>query len=287
MQLLPADNLICPLDSTPLTSLPGGLACPHGHRFDQARQGYFHLLPVQAKRSREPGDSKGMVEARRRLLDSGLYRPISDLLNELIVAYLPTEGIPRIADAGCGEGYYLARLAHTLAAQGRPEAAQLIGWDIAKPAVQAASRRRRDITWLVATHRTPCLQSASLDLLFCMFGFPTFTPFAEMLRLGGHLLLVDGAEEHLLELREVIYPEVRRRPPPSLTEALACGFELLTERALHYRTAPLDRQQLTDLLTMTPHLYRAPHAGKLAAAALDQLAVTVDVRLRLLLRRPQ
>jgi len=43
------------------------------HSFDIASQGYANLLPVQHKRSRDPGDSKEMVAARRRFLTAGFY----------------------------------------------------------------------------------------------------------------------------------------------------------------------------------------------------------------------
>ncbi|MEO8493129.1 putative RNA methyltransferase, partial [Pseudomonas sp.] len=41
--------LACPLCSAPLNAVDNGVACPAGHRFDRARQGYLNLLPVQHK----------------------------------------------------------------------------------------------------------------------------------------------------------------------------------------------------------------------------------------------
>ena len=38
-------------------------------------------------------------------------------------------------------------------------------------------------------------------------------------------------------------------------------------------------EQIADLLTMTPHLYRASAEGRARAAALTVLTLTVDVRL--------
>ncbi|HLV16926.1 MAG TPA: SAM-dependent methyltransferase, partial [Pseudomonas sp.] len=58
--------LICPLCRNPLDAVENGVACATGHRFDRARQGYLNLLPVQHKKSRDPGDNQAMVEARRR-----------------------------------------------------------------------------------------------------------------------------------------------------------------------------------------------------------------------------
>ena len=52
--------------------------CTQGHSFDIARQGYVNLLPVQNKRSRDPGDSKTMIVARQEFLVAGFYQPIAD-----------------------------------------------------------------------------------------------------------------------------------------------------------------------------------------------------------------
>ncbi|MCM2319807.1 MAG: SAM-dependent methyltransferase, partial [Pseudomonas sp.] len=49
--------LICPICSGALHSLDNGVQCNHGHRFDRARQGYLNLLPVQHKKSLDPGDN--------------------------------------------------------------------------------------------------------------------------------------------------------------------------------------------------------------------------------------
>ena len=65
--------LACPLCSAPLNAVDNGVACPAGHRFDRARQGYLNLLPVQHKNSRDPGDNLAMVEARRDFLNAGHY----------------------------------------------------------------------------------------------------------------------------------------------------------------------------------------------------------------------
>ncbi len=281
MRLDKATNLACPLDGLALERDERQLRCANGHSFDLARQGYVNLLPVQNKKSREPGDSAEMVEARRRFLDAGFYAPISQALNTLALQHLPV-GAVCIVDAGCGEGYYLDRLGGALTQRADVEQASLIGLDIAKPAVIAAARRNRAVTWLVASNSNPALLPASVDLILCMFGFPVYPAFAQMLKAGGKVLLVDAGPDHLLQLREIIYPEVRKSPPPALDKAELAGFRLVADETLNYRTPELNRGQIADLLVMTPHLYRATRAGKEAAAQLESIRLTVDVVLRVL-----
>ena len=85
-------QLACPLDGLPLTRHDRQLLCPDGHSFDIARQGYANLLPVQHKKSRHPGDSQAMVEARVAFLDSGAYAPIAEQLAQSAAAVLPAQG---------------------------------------------------------------------------------------------------------------------------------------------------------------------------------------------------
>jgi len=77
MNVTAFEALACPLDGFPLRRVGSTWRCPAGHSHDIARQGHVHLLPVQQKRSRDPGDSREMVAARRRFLNSGAYGPIA------------------------------------------------------------------------------------------------------------------------------------------------------------------------------------------------------------------
>ena len=181
MKITRAQNLACPLDSEPLKEQNGGkqLTCSKGHSFDAARQGYINLLPVQDKRSKNPGDSKEMIDARSRFLDSGAYQSISELCNNVVLDSLTDESVRSFTalDAGCGEGYYLDRLAK--AAKKAPEerfaTLALIGMDISKPAITAACRRNKhDITWLVGTNRRPPIRTNTIDVILCMFGYPVY-----------------------------------------------------------------------------------------------------------------
>ncbi|OPX56662.1 23S rRNA m(1)G-745 methyltransferase [Oceanospirillum multiglobuliferum] len=278
-----AQNLICPLDQLPLSQVNNSLCCPSGHTFDLAKQGYVNLLPVQKKRSKDPGDSKEMVLARQRYLDAGIYQPISERLNQICQQILADSIEPCVIDAGCGEGYYLNRLASIPALA----SANLIGLDISKWAVQAASKRNKKITWLVGTNAQIPVQPNSVDLIVCTFGFYDFARFKPLLKANGMVLLVESGEEHLIELRELIYPEVQRSNVPDLAAAYAEGFELVDQQSIQFKPNTLNHEQVTDLLVMTPHLYRASFEGKQKAAALTELSVTADVVYRLLKIKPK
>ena len=61
--------------------------------------------------------------------------------------------------------------------------------------------------------------------MLCLFGFPVWEGFKQVQKPGGHVLLVDPAADHLLELREIIYPTVTRSPPPPLVAQRRRGID--------------------------------------------------------------
>lgn len=174
-------------------------SCSNRHSFDRARQGYLHLLPVQHKRSKQPGDGADMVQARQRLLDSGLYQPIAEHLTQ----QLQGSAAQQLADIGCGEGYYTAAMAEQM-----PHT-QVYGIDISKDAVKAAARRRRDVAWLVASGAQLPLLAGQLDLITCLFTRLMPAQFAQALHADGEVITLSTGEQHLLELRQRLYQQVR------------------------------------------------------------------------------
>ena len=84
----------CPLCGAPLAG-DNALKCPSGHSFDRAKEGYWHLLPVQNTRTKAPGDSREMIAARRAFLSAGYYGIFGQALGELCLEYgQPKAGKP-------------------------------------------------------------------------------------------------------------------------------------------------------------------------------------------------
>ncbi|WP_372998143.1 putative RNA methyltransferase [Marinobacter sp.] len=274
MTTMPFDALACPLDGCPLVPSEKTWRCENGHSFDVARQGYVHLLPVQKKRTLDPGDSKEMVAARQRFLSAGFYTKIAEAVSDLALKALAGERVGSVLDAGSGEGYYLRHLS----AMASDTSLALIGVDISKWAVLAAAKQDKQTRWVVGSNANLPVMPESLDLVLCLFGFPVYSEFARVLKPGGQVIQVDAGADHLRELREIIYPELK---PPGANEGLAPeGFRQRDSTVVRFPLALPDQNSIGDLLAMTPHLYRATSKGLEKAAALESLNVTVDVVLK-------
>lgn len=271
-----AQNLCCPIDGEPLQLSTKQLVCSNGHTYDVARQGYVNLLPVQQKKSRQPGDSKEMVCARTRFLDSGVYEPVADKLDELAFSYMHDKN-NCILDAGCGEGYYLDHFYKYLQHKNKHCDETLIGLDISKFAIIASTKRNKQITWIVGTNKHPPVISNTLDIVFCIFGFPSFEAFSNTLKTGGKVILVEPGPEHLKELRQIIYPKIKEATYSDYASIENKGFSLLDTYNLKFNTGAINNIQILDLLSMTPHFYRATKEGRDAAAKLETLDLTVEV----------
>ncbi len=271
--LISTVDLLCPLDHSVLKNNQNSFICAQGHTFDCAKEGYVNLLPVQNKRSKMPGDNKEMVQARKQFLNTNLYEKISDaLINHLHAS----NNEQTVLDAGCGEGYYLNRLCKI--AQQKGHSIKGVGLDISKFAIQAAAKRNKDLTWLVASNKLIPLKDDSLDVLICAFGFPVYAEFAKKLKSQGKLILIETAEHHQKELKNILYPQVKPYSELKLQPAQEHGFIHETQSKTCYEIN-LNKQQIAQLLAMTPHLYRAPKTGIAAVQALDFLTLTVDVNI--------
>ena len=275
MTIRPFEALACPLDGSALQITGRSWRCANGHSFDIARQGYVHLLPVQNKRSKDPGDNKEMVAARHRFLISGFYQPLADAISRAVFHEALSESAINCLDAGCGEGYYMRQLAHST-----PETIDLalLGLDISKWAILSAAKQDKNPAWVVGSNANLPVLPETLDRILCLFGFPVYPEFARVLKSGGEVVQMDAGEDHLRELREIIYPELRA-PRPDQKETPE-GFTNLGTSVIRYTLELPDKDSIADLLAMTPHLYRANADGLVRAAELESLTVTVDVLIR-------
>ena len=205
-------EILCPLCAATLTRQENTCRCEQGHSFDVARQGYINLLPVQQKRSLHPGDTAQQVRSRREFLEGGFYRPIAQALCDLA-----TGCTGPILDVGCGEGYYSAQLAQHLNCH-------LTGLDISKEAVRYAAGRYKNAQWLCASAARLPVPDHSVGLLTSLFAVTIPEEFHRVLRPEGAFIQVLAAEDHLLGLKSIIYPDLKHKEKDTVPQI--SGFRL-------------------------------------------------------------
>lgn len=249
-------TLKCPSCEQVLHLAGNSWHCDNGHQFDRAKRGYTNLLLAQQRRSRSPGDDKAMVQARTAFLELGRYQPLADAL----LAHLPDEE-PAWLDIGCGEGWYTEQFAQRLGGVNG------VGVDISKFAVDAAAKRNKRITWLVASGARLPLFDASQQTVFVLFTRLFVDDIARVLQPGGELIVVGTGETHLLPLREALYDDVRQSGFDA-GKFLDDRFELISSETLHCEWVPESEEELRNLLAMTPHHWRARPDAKAGIGAL-------------------
>ena len=256
-------KLLCPICGEILNRIEKQYRCGNGHSFDLARQGYVNLLPVQQKRSLNPGDTREQVLGRRAFLETGCYEPISNTLNET-ARELGATG--PILDVGCGEGYYSARLAEALGAE-------LTGLDISKEAVRCAAAKYKGPQWLCGTAAHLPVESGSAGVVTSLFALTMAEEFKRVLRPDGYFFQVLAAEDHLLGLKSIIYPELKFKEKNTVPEVP--GFELVKSVPIRF-TFTVEGEQVQNLLGMTPHVFRITKEGAARLAATEKLTDTAS-----------
>ncbi len=285
-------SLICPVCGHSLMRTDKQFQCESNHQFDVAKQGYVNLLQPQHKKSKQPGDSPEMVEARYRFLDEGYYEPISDKLNELILKNLlskhKTNSSYKVTDAGSGEGYYTQRLERCLNTTTRSEThlnkvecLEFIGFDISQRAVKASCRRSKSIQWVTATSSHIPVASNSQDAVLSLFSRIVPDEFSRILKQDGILYVASTGPNHLVELRKKLYQDVKQiayNPTSTLSEQFTPLEQNLSSN-IRYNIIIESNQAIHDLLLMTPHYWRATESAKQSLQTLSSLTVTIDIML--------
>ncbi|MBQ0535320.1 23S rRNA (guanine(745)-N(1))-methyltransferase [Providencia huaxiensis] len=266
-------NYQCPLCFTPLNLMHNSYRCAENHQFDCAKEGYVNLLPVQHKRSKDPGDNAEMMQARRQFLDAGHYHPMREKVAEKIIQFIPSSNTS-LLDIGCGEGYYTDYFSREL--EKHFEKYTVLGLDVSKAAIRYAAKRYKSVRFCVGTsHRLP-FSNNSLGGVVRIYAPCKAQELSRVLVSKGMLITVTPAAEHLQELKALIYDEVKLHPTKD--EDLP-NLSLIDSCQLNYKMA-LTGQEAYELLMMTPFAWRASEQVKENLQQAEVKEYTADFLIR-------
>ena len=255
---------ICPLCQCSFHKINNTQICENNHHFDIAKEGYLNLLPVQSKSSKNPGDNKEMMSARRAFLNTGGYLPLAQKVSDISALYLKNVKQAHILDLGCGEGYYT----HCIEQQFKNQQHYIYGIDISKVAIRYASKRYQNISFCVASAYQVPLPSHSLDLVIRIYAPSKAEELDRLIKKEGFLITVTPAPRHLHQLREIIYDNVNEHAEEN---AAINNFTKIEKIRLNYQLPIEQPSQLYDLISMTPFAWKFT-PEKLAQ--LDKQAIT-------------
>ena len=256
-------ELLCPICAAPLRQTDKTFRCDAGHSFDMARQGYVNLLPVQNKRSLNPGDTREQVLSRRAFLEAGFYAPIAQALCD---AARDLKCAGPILDVGCGEGWYSAQLAEALDTP-------LLGLDISKEAVRCAAAKYKNAQWVCGSAARLPVADGSVGLVTSLFALTVPEEFKRVLRPDGYYFQVLAQEDHLLGLKSIIYPTLTHKEKNTTPDLP--GFTLVRQIPIRF-TFTVEGEQVQNLLSMTPHVYRISKEGAQRLAETETLTDTAS-----------
>ena len=229
--------LTCPVCGEKLNIFGKTLKCDNNHSFDFAKQGYVNLL-LTSKSGDKKGDSRESAHARREFLQKGYYSFLRDYVNSKLNG--------TVLDICCGEGYY------------DEYSGELYGFDISKEMVRLAATSRKEHNYFVANLAHIPVCDNSIDTAMHLFAPFNEKEFYRVIKSGGRLLSVIPGDNHLIELKNILYDT------PYLNDEKAPETSLFTLKSKNKisNTFDISRDDLKTLFSMTPYFYRTSERDK-------------------------
>ena len=265
--------LICPICKSQLILSDKSYRCENNHSYDLAKEGYIHLLPVQKKNSKNPGDNKEMIAARRSFLESGHYTPLVDQ----IIATVDPKKKTTLLDAGCGEGYYSAQVKRKF------NDITILGFDISKEAIKKAAKKYKDQFFFIAGVTEIPIADKTIDTYLTIFAPIDTLEINRILAEDGQVIIVSAGPNHMREIAENIYESYIPHdydPCP----VLSSHFELKTKQDISFTIQLEQEEDIKKMLQMTPYYWSA-NKETLEAILSQSVSVTCEFQIHVFLRK--
>jgi len=259
----------CPVCNEGMKIEDKRIVCENNHSFDQAKQGYFNLL-LNSSSTKIQGDSHEMLMARKDIFLKGFYQVVSDELNKIVKKVINDKDV--LLDIGSGVGYYLNRLEKYIG-----ENNNFIGIDISKDGIKSSMKGAKNTQYIVGSNSKLPLLNDSIDVITNVFSPLYENECIRVLKNNGYLILVHPNQDHLMELKRVIYHDIilKIEERNALVEK---EFIKLESTDVKYNVL-LNNEDLRSILLMTPHFWKCTTEGKNRLYNLDELNVGINVRI--------
>ena len=257
-------DIVCPVCKQLLNKDGNSYRCESRHCFDIAREGYVNLLAGNHKAGESIGDNRDMALARKKFLEKGYFSPLANKITELILSH--GRSTPTVCDICCGEGWYSNEILRKIPCN-------MLCFDLSKEMVRLAAKRKNGATFFVANLASIPLSDKSVDVGFHLFAPFHDKEFSRILKDDGIIITAVAGENHLFEIKEILYEEPYKNDElPPETELLSLREKLKVTEKIHLQSA----ENIDALFRMTPYYYRTSEADKQKLLGYGELDVTVD-----------
>jgi len=175
-----------------------------------------------------------------------------------------------IFDAGCGEGFYTH--------QHKTEHNNVYGVDIAKETIKIAAKRYQDCFFSVATLSDLPFANEQFGWVYSVYAPILENEFTRILQKNGYFLSVTPADNHLFELKSMIYRQANKH---DTSKQVIEQLTLVEEQRLNYPMNFSDSNDLLNLLAMTPFAFKASEELVTQLKQQKQFTCQADFVLRL------
>ena len=257
-------QFVCPICRSKLEKIEKSFTCKNRHCFDIAKEGYVNLLPVQQKKSKQPGDNKIMIQSRRDFLNNHFYdmliEPCARIINKLIDERFEKCSL---LDIGCGDGYFTSKIVENLE---KPIACY--GMDISKDAVKYSAKTSKDIAWFVSSNNDLPLADNSIDIILKINSPINYEKSQYKLSENGIIVSVTPGEAHLNGLKKVIYDDPQAHEKESCPE----NYSALLSESVTGTMLLTNEIDIKNVFMMTPFFWNASQSSKEKINDLHSLA---------------
>jgi len=264
--------LKCPVCNLSLKKHEKQYVCLNNHSYDISSKGHINLLLANQKNTKEPGDSKVMMESRRNFLNKGYYQIFSEKLSEIIISNLNGNTV-NILDVGCGEGYFLSNLKKTIYKQHSNftinKEFDFFGIDISKAAVTYATKRDKEIKFIVGSNFNLPIMTNTIDIIIRNFAPSDEAELARVIKDDGKLIVITPGIQHLYGLKEILYVNARKHEEKTTTFK---GFKLINCLEVKYNIDVEGKEDVKSLIAMTPYYWTIDNAMKEKAGETSRLS---------------
>lgn len=165
-----------------------------------------------------------------------------------------------VLDICCGEGYY------------DTYDGELYGFDLSKEMVRLAAKSNKNGKYFVANLSQIPIEDKSIDTAIHLFAPFNDRKFSRVLKDDGVLYSVIPGENHLIEMKELLYDV------PYRNDEKAPDSEILqlVEREKVSEKVHISSEDLFELFSMTPYFYRTSEENKSRLKTAGDIDLTVE-----------